>query len=627
MVSWAEEAPQSEAVGELPTYVVVSTRTPLSMDRVSPSVSYISEEEMAFWQDRSLIDSLGRIPGVAFWSSGSPGSLTSLSIRGSESNHTSFFLDGRRLNPGVGNQFDLESLSSHNLSSVQVQSGASSVNYGASGIGGSVALQSQDTLSADGFSGNVRAELGSNDYRSGSVKALYADEDWGLSLGATALSTDNERTNDDFERETAQLRFDYKLVENLAFELVGQYTDAEKGTPGVVTNPKSDDRQWTENWLISPGLRYATDAVSVHLFYSRSKSRIENDTEDRFGDIIETKNEVESDEVNLQVDYTVSNQSLLTLGAVYRNDEASNPNLNAFSASEPVEPYENNFEQTGLWGQFQWQFLDSFEIRTGLRYDSYSDFDNSWDGSLELIYYISENSSLFFKLATSYAPPSALDVASDDNQMLVDDGMGGQIIIPNQTPLNPEESTSYEIGYKQKLLDSKLDLAVVIFRNEIDELIAYDSFLDSSFNFGSDTFNVEKATTEGVELSVDYAASQKLNFGLGYTYLTATNDSEEQRLANRPRHQVQLSATYRPVESLSVGLSGVGHFDRERGRFLQSNLDMEDYFVVDMAAEWAVNGQWDLFGRVGNLLDEEYARQFGYPALGRAGYIGARFNF
>ena len=161
----AEEATVDEAAGTLPPYVVVSTRTPLGLDRVSPSVDYIGEGEMEFWQDRSLVDSLFRVPGVAIWSNGTAGSLSSLSIRGAESNHTSFFLDGRRLNPGFGNQYDLESLNTDNLGSLQIQRGASSVNYGSSGIGGAVALESRSTLEGDGLSGAVAVEAGSNQFR------------------------------------------------------------------------------------------------------------------------------------------------------------------------------------------------------------------------------------------------------------------------------------------------------------------------------------------------------------------------------------------------------------------------------------------------------------------------------
>ncbi|MGK0177091.1 MAG: vitamin B12 transporter, partial [Lentimonas sp.] len=121
---------------ELPPYVAVVTRTPLPLDKVSPSVSYISEAEMIQNQDRSIVDVLARQPGVIINTSGTKGGLSSLFMRGTNSDHTGFFLDGRRLNPGFSNQFDLEFLSIDNLSSVEVQRGASSVNYGSAGIGG-----------------------------------------------------------------------------------------------------------------------------------------------------------------------------------------------------------------------------------------------------------------------------------------------------------------------------------------------------------------------------------------------------------------------------------------------------------------------------------------------------------
>ena len=53
----------SEPVYELQDFVVVATRTPLGLDRVSPSVSYISMEEMEIWQDAHLTDLLEREAG------------------------------------------------------------------------------------------------------------------------------------------------------------------------------------------------------------------------------------------------------------------------------------------------------------------------------------------------------------------------------------------------------------------------------------------------------------------------------------------------------------------------------------------------------------------------------------
>ena len=52
---YAEEVEaEAGASEELVPYVVVATRTPLGLDRVSPSVSYVSADEIEQWQYRDL---------------------------------------------------------------------------------------------------------------------------------------------------------------------------------------------------------------------------------------------------------------------------------------------------------------------------------------------------------------------------------------------------------------------------------------------------------------------------------------------------------------------------------------------------------------------------------------------
>jgi vitamin B12 transporter len=618
----AEEVDDGPVPELPPGYVVVSTRTPISLERASPSVEFIDSQEIEFWGDMDLVDVLSRQKGLAFWSNGTPGSLTSLSVRGAESNQNTIVLDGRRLNPGFGNQFDLEFLGVNNLSSVEIQRGASSVNYGSSGIGSVIALNSSSALDGEGFSGSATMEGGSNEFVKGSVSMQLSQDTWGLSLGASSHYTDNERDNDDFSSKGFSGRFDLLLGKNLTFEIVGQYSDSEKGTPNRVDNFKRDDRQWNENWLLSPGLRFSTDELSVHTFYSRSESRLEAFNDFGFLGTSESDNRVESDEFSLQIDYSIDDTALITAGAVFRDDEASN-----------AGGLSDNYEQAGIWSQLIMPIGEKFEFRGGLRFDNFSGYDNTFDGNLELVFYLSEYTSLFSKIATSYAPPAPVDLFFDEDDTLVDDGLGGVDIVSTSTSINPEESESYEIGIRQYLLDGKLEWSAVLFRSDITDLITYVSLYDpngpsvSDDEYGSDTFNIDEATTEGVEFETSYAFNQKVNLGLGYTYLTAKNETTDERLAQRPRHLVTGSVVYQASDSLSFGADVLGQFDRERGVFSSSNEDIEDYFVVNAVTNWRVNDELSLFVRVDNLLDEDYAPILGYPALGRAGYIGARYSF
>lgn len=620
-----------------PYYILVSTRTPLSLERVSPSVDYTPSEEMEFWQDESLIDTLQRTPGLTLWSNGSIGSVSSLSSRGTESNHTGFFLDGRRLNPGFGNQYDLEFLSLSNVQSVEVQKGASTVNYGSSGIGGVVDVRLDSGLNRGEIDGNTFVEIGSNDYRRAGFRAALGSETVGFSFSGSASQTDNERMNDAYENMNFASKFEWKLTQTLFFEWLAQYSDTEKELPGQVTAPTPFDEQDTENWMLSPGIRYATDELSVHLFYSRSERDAEiyevNSAFDYsvfpaefLGDFpIVNEIEVETDEVNLQVDYSLNDDVLLSAGMVYRYDKALNTNINTFSPLDPPVPYSESFQQWGGYAQLIWRITEAFELRAGSRYDDYSDFDDETTGNAELIYYLDNlDAALFAKAATSYAPPSAVDLAFDSDQT---------------TPLNAEKSRSYEIGYRQRLMNQRLVYSLVFFRNEIDELLSFNPA-----NF--DTINIEEAVTQGVEVSVEYSPFEKLSLGLGYTYQLAVADrlddprtaaeapdfaadpADNVRLARRPRHLLQLSAAYQFTNALSAGIQAVGQFDREDidpATFLQ--VKAEDFFVVRGVVDWQIDEDWTIYCRVENLFDEEYASAAGFPALGRTGYIGARYNF
>ncbi len=618
----ADSVEEPATVGELAPYVVVATRTPLGLQRVSPSVDYISQEEMVLWQDRDLVDVLRKQPGMVLVSSGATGAQSSLFTRGTESNHTGFFLDGRRLSAGFGNQYDLEFLSIGNLGSVQIQRGASSVNYGSSGIGGVVDLRTQSAFDQPDSNGTVEAEFGSNGYLRGAFTASVVEGDLGVTLAGSALSTDNERENDDYESRNLTTRADYRLTDAWSLELVGQYSEADKGLPGSIVSPKLEDEQTTENWLVSPGIRYATDTLTAHFFYSRSNTKTTLNQVKSSYDAIWTYRgdfaasnviEVESDELNLQLDYSLTDDVLLSAGMVYRNDEATNSNLE-FDPLNPVIPYAQDFEQAGVYGQVLW-LIGDLELRGGLRYDDYSEFDAETTGSAEVLYHLKDwDATVFAKFATSYTPPGASDIAFDSSAA--------------GTPLNAEQAKSYELGVKQAMLDGDLAWSLVAFRNDLEDMLDFNFVEVAPFTYEYDTINVKSAKTEGFEFATSYAATAKLELSLGYTYLTAVDEDADTRLLRRPRHLLQLGADYQFTDALHAGIQAVGHFDREDidpMNYMQG--DHEDFFVVRLVADWAINENVTVFARVENLLDEAYAPAAGYPALGRAGYIGARYRF
>ncbi|CAI8309356.1 MAG: Vitamin B12 transporter BtuB [Opitutia bacterium UBA7350] len=598
----------------LEPFIVVSTRTPIPLERVSPSVAYVDLETIQHWQDFYLTDVLTRQPGINLKANGGKGAVASLFLRGANSDQTALFLDGRRMNRTMSGQYDLEFLNVDNLSSVQILKGASSVNYGSSGIGGVIDLQSQNTLGQSTRKGALNLEVGSHAFHKANLAYQISNQDWGMSFSHSEIETDNERANDTLVSSATNFRLDAHINHNLTAEFLGQYAENDKGIPGKTSNPTLKEFTESKSWLLSPGLRYENNNYEVHVFYSREFFRLDHTY--NYGG--QDKSRLTTDEFNLQIDYEGFDRLTLSLGTLHRKERIRKPGS-----------YQKSIHQSGVFSQALWQLRESLELRGGLRYDTFNLYQNDWSWNLEAIYFVPDtNLSIFTKIARAYAPPTGQDLAYDENR----DSNNNLL----DTSLNPEESLSFEIGLRQKLLDEKLKWTAVLFHNEIENLIQYVSYptLPGPF-YPSDTFNAREATLEGLEISVDYSLNKQLDFSFGYTLLTALADKyisanahyEVIRLPYRPRQLLQFTTRYQASKNLNLGLSAVGQIDRQRDQWQDYNLPMKDFFVLNFVTDYQVSESISIFARVENLLDKDYALSYEYPTLGRSLYLGARLKF
>src|SRR5438067_7229595 len=72
----------------LPTVVVTPTRLPTPENEVGSSITVITEEDIQRRQERTLPDALKDVPGLNVVQTGGPGGVTSVFIRGTNSNKT-----------------------------------------------------------------------------------------------------------------------------------------------------------------------------------------------------------------------------------------------------------------------------------------------------------------------------------------------------------------------------------------------------------------------------------------------------------------------------------------------------------------------------------------------------------
>ena len=56
-------------------------------------------------------------------------------------------------------------------------------------------------------------------------------------------------------------------------------------------------------------------------------------------------------------------------------------------------------------------------------------------------------------------------------------------------------------------------------------------------------------------------------------------------------------------------------------------VTLDNYWLVDIAAQFAVSDDLTVFVRTSNLLDSEYEQVYGYRTQGRSTYAGIRASF
>ena len=122
--------------------VVTGTRTPSPRDFLGSSISVITSEEIHARKAITLGDVLRSVPGITIAQNGGPGSVSSIFIRGGESDYTKVLLDGIPLNK-PGGAIDLSNISLSNVDRIEVVRGPQSALYGSDAISGVIQIFSR----------------------------------------------------------------------------------------------------------------------------------------------------------------------------------------------------------------------------------------------------------------------------------------------------------------------------------------------------------------------------------------------------------------------------------------------------------------------------------------------------
>lgn len=612
--------------------VVTAARIAQPADQVGQSVTVIDAHTIQQRQTVSVADLLATTPGVTLARNGGQGSVTSLFLRGANSEQTLVLIDGVRVNdpssPGGG--FDFGNLLAGPVKRIEVLRGSNSVAYGSDAIGGVINITSEtpgDTPSAEGAGEYGYSHTG---YVHGTASGKVGPATIGI--GAAYYDTDGisqfdvnkgGRERDGYRNTTLNARATIEAAPNLSLDLRGYYINARVDTDGFSTPTFTfgDDPEYTRS---TQYIGYA--GANLSLFGGHFTNRLaftyfQNDRHnvDPSGSIFpgfdgtkpfdgrgrDRRLEYQGvaqiiDPVTLVFGYEHDAPSFRTssYGGAYKS---ASVNIDSGYALAVVTP------------------IDTLSVTAGLRHDDHSLFggattfgaNGAWTlGPVVLRASYGEG----FKAPTLY-------------QLLGDYG---------NPALNPERSKSYDGGATLELFDKKLALGATYFARTSRNLI---SFVNCSAGIaicagGARPFgtynNTALAKAHGVELDAAYHPDASLTLAANYT-LTDVYDRSVgsttygKRLARRPASVGSVSADWTSPWRLAVGTTArfVGHsFDNA-----SNSNRLAGYTLVDLRASFPLTRTIEVYARVENLFDKQYETVLNYGTYGRAAYGGVRVKF
>ena len=569
--------------------VVVETRRPQPLSEASPWVTRISGDDLEQRQVYNLADALRSVPGMAVVRTGQMGSQASLFSRGAQSDHVTFLYEGRKLNGGFSGTYNLGQLSLTGVSSVEVLRGSSSVQYGAEGIGGAVMLRGQTGEEQL----NWVMEGGSNHSLFNRMHYGFDQSGWAGNVSTSLETTDNEQPHSQFDNQSGRFHLSRQVSQNLKIDLFGMGTMSDVNYPGNNKSaffPIEDQYQEIEGFLVSPGINFYLGDWEIKTFYSFSEDNLIG--KDSFSD---TTYQADTNSLDFQINGALSESVQVTLGGLYDKDSF----FKKENSSNLVD-IDKKADSEGAFALSTFSPSEDFSVTLGIRQDNFSDYGTASTWSALLEKNLVENIILVSRYSTSFSPPQANDLY----------GMWGN---PN---LKPEEADAWEVGVTASP-NEMINLRVSYFDTRYTNLIEWS---------GSSTANVGIARTKGVESSVE-AVQGNYSSRFSFSYLDAVNSNTDQRLLRRPRILGNFVVQHvNDMSSLGLGLKFVHDvLDIDGGNF--STIEGDDYAIVRLFADYQISEGIKLFGRIENLMDEDYEEVDGYPALGRAVYAGLRFSF
>ena len=588
-------------------------------------------------------------PGSMVVRSGGPGSLTSLFVRGGESDYNKVLLDGVPLNE-PGGSFYLNNLTTDNIERVEIVRGAYSSLFGSDAMASVIQLF---TRRADGAvrRPQLSAQIDGGTYHTFHANAGVsgATERLDYSFGAARFDSNNRVPNSGLGNTTLSANVGVPIGARATLRFIGRGELERVGTPGTTAFGRPDldafferhdgvasvslDQQVNRafrqraSYSLATSNQQSTNLLTDPPYTATFEGRVALFQSNDF--LNDSRTALKRHHAGYQVDWRLTagtrrGDHLLTFLADWDGERATLENRLFVSRTANSR---NNF---GVSAQQQMLWPRVF-VTIGGRIEHNDNFGTAAVPRATVVYVAHQPSGSVGETALKASAGTGIKEPTMLESFSLSPFFSGN---PN---LKPERSRSVELGVEQRVAHDRAKFALTYFHNRFRDVISLVTTNPSTFE--GQYFNVGVSRAQGLEAVVEVAPTAVIRAHAGYTLLDSKIVESAQpahplfglgkQAFRRPRHSGfgGITLDWRRVVA---DLNGVFI-----GKFVDSDFGLFDPPLVDNPGHttWDTRVAVTLTPRVtgtlaiDNLTDRDYSEPFGYQPLGRAIRAGLRVTY